>query len=81
MMKKDGLNWKRSEERKERDMERRITEHAEQKKLIAIEEEKEQAKVSQTKRMLQLLISESWKKLPQVKKKAIEEENEQARNS
>ena len=45
-MKKDGLNWKKSEERKEEDRERRIVELEEQRKEKMTEQEDGQAKSS-----------------------------------
>ena len=76
-LKEDGLNWKRSEERKDEDMRRRMNKQAEERKIKAGDRKEEDTNTS--RQTIQLKISESLKRLPEVKKKAIEAEEERER--
>ena len=67
--------WERSEERKEEEMKKRLDKQASQQKKRSREEEE----VSSRKKTIQLKISESLKRLPETRKKAIEAEEEKER--
>ena len=68
MMKDEGLNWKRSQERREFEMKERLE-----------KEENERRRQEGIKVQLQAKITECWMKLPEERKKMIEVKEEKER--